>query len=148
MEMIILIGIPASGKTSLYKQLFFDRYMRISLDLYRTRNKEQQFLQLALACQQKVVIDNTNTTKEERAKYISLARLSKYEVKGYYLQSHLVECLSRNDNRPEISKIDKVGVIAKHNELVLPRLEEGFNKLFYIEVINNGFNIKDWQNEV
>ncbi len=40
MEMIIFTGIPASGKSSFYKELFFNSHLRISMDLLNTRNKE------------------------------------------------------------------------------------------------------------
>jgi len=40
MQIIIFIGIPASGKSSFYKELFFNSHIRISMDLLNTRNKE------------------------------------------------------------------------------------------------------------
>lgn len=43
MEAIIFCGIPATGKTSFYKQHFFDTHMRISMDQLHTRNKEGRF---------------------------------------------------------------------------------------------------------
>jgi hypothetical protein len=44
MEMIILIGIQASGKTSFYKERFFNTHIRISNDLLKTKNREVQLL--------------------------------------------------------------------------------------------------------
>lgn len=45
MEMIIFTGIPASGKSSFYKELFFNSHLRISMDLLNTRNKENKLMQ-------------------------------------------------------------------------------------------------------
>lgn len=44
MEGIIFIGIQASGKSSFYKEKFFNSHLRVSLDLLNTRNKENQIL--------------------------------------------------------------------------------------------------------
>jgi len=43
MEGIIFIGIQASGKSTFYKERFFNTHVRISLDLLNTRNKENHF---------------------------------------------------------------------------------------------------------
>ncbi|MEN3294973.1 MAG: hypothetical protein V7642_4226, partial [Burkholderiales bacterium] len=40
MEMLLFIGIQASGKSTFYKERFFDTHVRISMDLLRTRNRE------------------------------------------------------------------------------------------------------------
>lgn len=61
--MIIFIGIPASGKSSLYKEFFFNSHIRISMDLLNTRNKEGKLLRYCFETQSKMVIDNTNVTK-------------------------------------------------------------------------------------
>jgi len=71
MQLIILIGIPGCGKSSFYKGQFFNSHLRLSLDLLKTRNKEQRFLNQALSLQQWIVIDNTNVLREERSKYMT-----------------------------------------------------------------------------
>ena len=74
MEAIIFTGLQGSGKSSFYKERFFTTHMRISLDLMRTRNRERQFLALCLETGQRFVIDNTNPTRQDRAKYIEAAK--------------------------------------------------------------------------
>jgi predicted kinase len=147
MELIMLMGIPASGKSSFYKTNFFNTHMRISLDLYNTRNKEKQFLDLAFALHQRIVIDNTNVTKAERKLYIDQARMNRYKIAGYYLQSKLSISLDRNEQRSENEKINKVGVIAKYKSLEQPVYGEGFNKLYYVKIENDKFIINDWSIE-
>lgn len=87
MEMIIFIGIPASGKSSLYKELLFNSHIRISMDLLNTRNKEGKLLQYCFDTQSKMVIDNTNVSSKERKRYIDLARQNKYKILAYYSES-------------------------------------------------------------
>jgi hypothetical protein len=40
MEAAIFIGIPAAGKTTFYRERFFETHMRLSLDMLRTRHRE------------------------------------------------------------------------------------------------------------
>lgn len=144
MEMIMLIGIPGSGKSSFCKENLFDTYLRISLDLLNTRNREWRLIALAFSLQQKMVVDNTNVTKAERAAYIAEAKRNKFSLTGYYFESRLEVCLQRNEARLGKGKINKVGVIAKHKALELPSYDEGFDKLYYVRLENGQFQINPW----
>ena len=74
MEAIIFIGLPGSGKSSFYKERFFNSHVRISLDLLKTRYREDRLLDVCLETDQRFVIDNTNPTKAERSKYIKAVK--------------------------------------------------------------------------
>lgn len=148
MQAIIFTGIQASGKSSLYKSYFFNTHVRISLDLLNTRNKEWQLLEKCVELQQRVVIDNTNPTTADRKKYIDLLKSRKYEIIGYYFQSNLHDAIQRNAHRSGKEKIPEVGIRATHKKLELPSLDEGFDRLYYVELTKNGFKIKDWNNEI
>lgn len=99
MEAIIFCGVQASGKSTFYKQYFFNSHLRISLDLLNTRYKESLFINMALQVQQKVVIDNTNPSRMDREKYIKIFKDKKYRVIGYYFQSHIADSIRRNKLR-------------------------------------------------
>jgi len=45
------------------------------------------------------VIDNTNTSVEERRKYIDIAKESGFRIIGYYFESNLKDAIMRNKNR-------------------------------------------------
>lgn len=142
MQIIMFVGIPGCGKSTFYKEQFFNSHLRISLDLLNTRNKEQRFLNLALSLQQRVVIDNTNVLREERNKYITQAKENRYEVVGYYFDSNLSDCLERNEKRSGKDRIEKVGVIAKFKQLQPPSFDEGFDKLYFVKIEGDQFNVK------
>jgi predicted kinase len=89
MEAVILIGIQAVGKSTFYYQRFFDTHMRINLDMLRTRRREQILVEACLTAKQSFVVDNTNVTRAERARYIPLARAAQFHIVGYYFQSTL-----------------------------------------------------------
>lgn len=146
MEAIILIGLQASGKSSFYKERFFSTHVRISLDLLRTRYREERLIAACLETQQRFVIDNTNPTKEERRKYIGAARAARYSVVGYYFRSKADECLARNQMRVEW--IPSVGVLATAKKLELPSMSEGFDLLNYVRLTDSGFVVEEWQDEV
>jgi predicted kinase len=148
MEAIIFCGIQASGKTTFFKENFFQRYVRISLDLLKTRNREDKFLELCFQIQQRFVVDNTNPTKAERAKYISQAKEHKFKVIGYYFQSKLVESLERNNQRISKDNIKEVGIKSTYKRLELPSLGEGFDELYYVAIENSQFIIKEFVDEI
>ncbi|MCB0587744.1 MAG: hypothetical protein KDD06_20800 [Phaeodactylibacter sp.] len=148
MEGIIFTGIQASGKSTFYKERFFNSHVRISLDLLNTRNKENQLLGKCLELQQRVVIDNTNPTIEDRRKYINKFRQFKYKVVGYYFQSKLDDAVERNQNRVGKSKVLEKGIRSTYSKLELPGRKEGFDELYYVEIQNGQFIINEWQDEI
>jgi hypothetical protein len=99
------------------KKYFFITHVRISLDLLNTRNKEKLFMQLGITLEQRMVVDNTNVTKKERAMYISNAKMDRFKVCAYFLETILPGTGK--------DKIKKVGIIAKLKALEVPLLEEG-----------------------
>ena len=65
MELIVFIGLQASGKSSFYAQKFSDTHIRVNLDML----KEKILFQACLDAKQPVFIDNTNPTIEDRQRY-------------------------------------------------------------------------------
>ncbi len=143
MEMIIFTGIPASGKSSFYKELFFNSHVRISMDLLNTRNKENRLMQYCFETQSKMVIDNTNVTRESRKKYIESAKQNKYQIIGYFFESSVPDCLERNRNRK--GAINEIGIKAKYKDLEKPGPEEGFDKIFTVKIVNNTFETSPYE---
>ncbi|WP_130733888.1 AAA family ATPase [Flavobacterium sp. J27] len=143
MQCIMFIGIPASGKSSFYKENFFNSHIRVSLDLLNTRNKETKLIEYCFTTQSQFVIDNTNVSKEERAKYITLLKEKKYKIIAYYFECSLKDALERNGHRKE--KISEIGVKAKYNQLELPQLNEGFDEMYKVSLNNDFFKIDNYE---
>lgn len=148
MQAIIFCGIQATGKSTFYKKHFFRTHVHLSLDLLKTRHREEVFLQACLSTQQAFVIDNTNPTKAERQKYISAARQRKYKIIGYYFKSDISDALARNALRIGNENIPEVGVRATYKKFELPDLNEGFDELYIVEIKDNDFLIKAYPNEI
>eukprot|EP00299_Pterocystis_sp_00344_P013712 c6750_g1_i2.p1 GENE.c6750_g1_i2~~c6750_g1_i2.p1 ORF type:complete len:248 (-),score=72.24 c6750_g1_i2:407-1150(-) len=72
-EMIIMVGLPASGKSTFTKRFFEAKgYVRINQDTLKTEAKCKKAAQEALEEGKSVVIDNTNPSKSKRATYLNL----------------------------------------------------------------------------
>lgn len=148
MEAVIFCGIQATGKSTFFKERLFSTHVRISMDLLTTRNREDLFMEACFKSWQKFVIDNTNPSKIERQKYISLAKEHKFKVIGYYFQSVITDALMRNNQRSGDALIPEIGIKGTFNRLQLPSKDEGFDELYYVSIGDNGFTVKEWNDEI
>lgn len=146
MEMIIMIGLQGSGKSEYVKQ-YLSGYERINLDTLHTRAKEQKLLNECFENGRDIVIDNTNPTKEARAKYIAQAKEHGYKVIGYYMQSVVKDCIERNNMREGKAKVPSHVIAHLSKIMELPEYAEGFDELYYISNDGNAFERKEWLDE-
>ena len=142
MEAVVFIGIQGLGKSSFYKERFFSTHVRISLDLLKTRHREQRLIEACLGTEPRFVIDNTNPTIAERIKYIEAAKAARYSVIGYYFQSKIEDCLRRNSERSDSERVPEVAVLSTAKKLELPTWQEGFNQLFYVRLEGRRFVVE------
>jgi predicted kinase len=141
---IDFVGIQATGKSSFYKYVF-DTHLRINLDMLRTRHREQVLLQACIEAKQRFVIDNTNPTLEERARYIEIARAGGFTVTGYYFRSSIEEAVRRNAERLAGERVPDRAILGTFKKLQLPTFEEGFDQLYYVYIADSGkFIVQDW----
>lgn len=140
--MLLFIGIQASGKTTFYLQQFFDTHVRISLDLLRTRHREALFIQTCLAASQRMVIDNTNATLEERARYISQAKNAKCRVVGYFFEPDPKASYERNQKRGKKHYVPPAGLFGTLKRLERPRVDEGYDALYRVRAFDGLFDIE------
>lgn len=149
MEAIIFIGIQGSGKSTFYRQQWADTHLRLNLDMLRTRHREAILLQACLVAKQSFVVDNTNPTRVERAKYINAARAAGFRIIGYYFSAKLKDALARNAQRTGKQCVPEKGVRATYQRLELPRYDEGFDALHYVRIADDGgFVCQEWREDV
>jgi predicted kinase len=145
MEAVLFIGIQGSGKTTFYRERFFDTHVRISLDLLRTRNREQLMLEACLRMQQRFVVDNTNVTIAERARYIGLSRQAGFRVVGYFFEPDPKAAFARNVARAEAIRVPPAGLFGTLKRLERPTLSEGFDALYRVWLPEPGrFQVETW----
>ncbi len=152
MELILLIGLQAAGKSTFYRQRLADGYIHISMDLLRNNphpaRRQAQLIEQALQAGQSVVVDNTNPTPEVRAPLIALGRLYGTTITGYYFPPDAAGSIKRNAAREGKQKVPPVAIYATRKKLRAPSYAEGFNQLYSVEIAENGaFQVRSWVEE-
>ncbi|PTX94779.1 kinase [Verrucomicrobia bacterium LW23] len=146
LELVLLIGLQASGKSTYCREHFYATHVRLNLDMLRTRHRERVLFKACLEGKARVVIDNTNLTQEDRARYIVPAKAAHYTVRGYFMQSRLEECLRYNKERKGDACIPDSAIAMSSRKLQLPLWEEGFDTLYFVRKLEGGgFVTEDWK---
>jgi predicted kinase len=149
MTAIILIGIPASGKSTFCKERLFTSHVRINLDMLKNRHREKALVQVCIEAKQPFVIDNTNASIAERRRFIEPAIEARFKVIGYYFSSRISDSLERNRKREGKARIHDNGVLGTAQRLQLPSKSEGFDELWHVRMDGNGsFVVEEWNDEL
>jgi len=134
MEAVIFTGVPGSGKSTFYRQRFFDTHVRINLDMLRTRRREQILLSACLQAGQAFVVDNTNPLPADRTRYIGPAQTAGFRVVGYFFDVDLREAMRLNQQREGKKKIPAAAVAGTYKKIQPPALAEGFDAIFTVRL--------------
>jgi predicted kinase len=154
MELIIFMGLQASGKSTFYRSHFAATHAYVSKDLLRNNKKpgrrQMQLVEEALQAGQSVVVDNTNPTPQEREPLLRLGHEYGAEVIGYYFESQVRPSLERNKTRSGKARVPNVAIYTTAKKLIRPSYAEGFDKLYDVRIVDDvGFEVREWvQNEV
>lgn len=149
MEMILLIGIPGAGKSTFYQERFAQTHVRVNLDTLKTRRREMALVEACLVGGLPFVVDNTNVTAAERARYIAPARQAGWRVSGYYFLAGLEEAGQRNLQRSGKARVPEKGLRSRWRLLEPPALAEGFDALYSVRVDGDtgAFVVEEWGEE-
>jgi predicted kinase len=137
-ELVIFVGLQASGKSAFFRERFAATHEHVSKDLFRNnrdRNRRQaQLIEAALGKGVSVVVDNTNPTVEDRRSLICLGRRFEAEIVGYYFDSTVRQSIGRNRQRAGADRVPDVAVYATAKKLERPAYREGFDELFSVRI--------------
>jgi predicted kinase len=138
MECLILIGLPASGKSTFFRERFAGTHAHISKDLMRNsrtpQRRQEQLLAASLASGRSVVIDNTNPSAAVRAPLIAVARKYGAEVTGYFFITEAGDALRRNRARQGRERVPDVAIFTVRKRLEPPTAAEGFDRIFAVRL--------------
>jgi predicted kinase len=136
MELVILVGLPGSGKTSFYRERFAATHVHVSKDLIRTnrrpQRRQEQIIEEALAAGRSVVVDNTNPRAADRSALIAAARRHGADVAGYFFPTEAADALRRNNAREGRERVPAVAIFTTRKRLEPPSYGEGFDRLFTV----------------
>jgi predicted kinase len=138
MECVILIGLPASGKSTFFRERFAGTHDHVSKDLLRhnprPERRQEQLIGESLACGRSVVIDNTNPSVAVRASLIAAARRHGAEVVGYFFVTEAGDALRRNRAREGRDRVPDVAIFTVRKRLEPPTVAEGFDRLYVVRM--------------
>jgi predicted kinase len=146
-ECVIFVGIPASGKTTFYKQRLQTSHAHVSKDeLPPGGNRNRRHLELldaALRSGRSVVIDNTHPSAADRAPLVAFARERGARVVAYYFESDPRQSLGRNALRAGRARVPAVAIFASAKRLQPPTAAEGFDAIYTVRIAaDGGFDIE------
>jgi predicted kinase len=138
MECVILMGLPASGKSTFFRERFAGTHDHISKDLMRNsrapQRRQEQLIAAALASGRSVVIDNTNPSAAVRAPLIAAAKKYGAEVTGYFFITEAGDALRRNRGRQGRERVPDVAIFTARKRLEPPTTAEGFDRIFAVRL--------------
>ena len=147
MELVIFVGLQASGKSTFFRERFAATHAHVSKDLFRNnrdRNRRQaQLIEAALGKGVSVVVDNTNPTVEDRMSLNRLGRRFGAKIVGYYFDSTVRQSIGRNRQRTGADQVPDVAVYTTAKKLERPAYREGFDELFSVRITgDSAFDVR------
>jgi predicted kinase len=141
-EVVVLVGLQASGKTTFYRQRFSGTHVHVSKDAFpgnrRPQRRQMVLIDEALAAGRDVVVDNTNPSPEDWAPIILAARSHGARVVAYWFPPDLGSSLARNAARDGRSRVPDVGLYATIKILREPSPADGFDEVHTVGFDGSG----------
>ena len=116
-ELVLLVGPQGAGKSTFCNQYLSDHY-RISQDEQGQKQHFEMFKQ-ALQAQSKIVVDRINHTREQRYRYLSLAKDAGFETKIVVVNRKFKDCLERIKNRKDHPTLKSTDITTINSALTM-----------------------------
>jgi predicted kinase len=150
-EVVVLIGLPASGKSTFYQSRFASTHQHISKDHFpnakRRDARQARLIDEALRDGRSIVVDNTSPSATDRSPIIAQAKQHGARVIGYYFATPLTDSIARNAAREGRARVPERGILSIAKRLEHPSLAEGFDALFAVRLIDGQFQIEPWKEQ-
>ncbi|WP_244205545.1 ATP-binding protein [Streptomyces bobili] len=148
-DVAVLVGLQASGKSTFYAQRLSGRYALVSKDLFPrgAKNKQRRQTRLVedhLAAGRSVAVDNTNPSPQEWGPLVEAAHARGATVTAYWFPPDVAGSLRRNAAREGRARVPDIGVLATLKRLREPSPADGFDAVREVSLDGRGgFEISD-----
>ena len=147
-HLVVMVGSPASGKSFYSRDLEKKGFLRINKDEMKVDKVLQKAFNTGLKEGQNIVIDNTNSTKEIRAKWINAAKEASYNITIVWMNFPMpvVEFLDNYRiymNKNQDTHVPAVAMRVYYKKLEEPTQQECDN-LIEINTINRDEMLSVW----
>jgi predicted kinase len=152
MEVAVLIGLQASGKTTFCRRVLAVDHVVVSKDAFpQARHPQRRQMRLvneALAEGRSVAVDNTNPSPQEWQPLIDAARAYGAATVGYWFPPDLAAAQERNALREGRARVPEVGLYATLKRLRQPRRSDGFDRRYRVAFDGaGGFDVRPMADE-
>jgi len=135
-EIIIMVGFPASGKSSISSILEKQHnYIIINQDTLKTKTKCIKFALENIKQKKSLVIDNTNKDKETRSDWIKIAKKNNYKIRCILLNVDKAQAMHNNKYRYLTTGkyISKIVYNIYSSKYETPDFSEGFEDIIIVD---------------
>jgi bifunctional polynucleotide phosphatase/kinase len=141
-EIVVLVGCPASGKSTLTKNHFISNgYVSVNRDTLGTKEKCIKAATNAIKDNKSIIVDNTNPKVEDRKVYIDLAKQHNIPARCIYLKmedeglSHHLNMYRQNKSKGTQRRVPIVAYRTFQKYFVMPEKKEGFNEVISLDFV-------------
>ncbi len=144
-EVVVLVGLPGAGKSTLYRARYAATHALVSKDLLRNHRRpaarQRALVEEALARGRSVVVDNTNVRRADRRELVELARAHGARATAVVLLASPAECRARNASREGRARVPDVAIFAAARRFE-PLSDDEFDAVFYARLDERGLAVE------
>ena len=129
-EIIVLVGYPGSGKTTIANTFDPKTYMVINGDIFKTSKKMIKESEKYIKNNYSIIFDATNPSVEKRKEYIDFANSKNIPIRCINVETDITTAMFRNNKRDKV--IPKITYYVFRKKYVKPTMDEGFYNVITI----------------
>jgi predicted kinase len=139
MELVILVGLPGSGKSTFAAERF-PSHTVVSRDRLpapqRSAARQLALVAEALGRGESVVLDNTSPAVADRAPLVALGRRLGARVVACFFVPDVAGCRRRNAARQGTARVPDVAIFVAAKRLARPTHAEGFHEVEEVRLVS------------